>query len=47
LDSWLTDFRGDLPKIDVPTLVLHGTADRILPSSPRRRDCVTSRRSPT
>jgi non-heme chloroperoxidase len=27
----LTDFRGDLPKIDVPTLVIHGTADRILP----------------
>jgi non-heme chloroperoxidase len=29
--SWLTDFRDDLPKIDVPTLVVHGTADRILP----------------
>lgn len=28
---WLTDFRGDLPKIDVPTLLVHGTADRILP----------------
>jgi non-heme chloroperoxidase len=31
VDSWLTDFRGDLPKIDVPTLVVHGAADRILP----------------
>ena len=31
VDSWLTDFRNDLPKIDVPTLVVHGTADRILP----------------
>jgi non-heme chloroperoxidase len=31
VDSWLTDFRGDLPKIDIPTLVVHGTADRILP----------------
>ena len=31
VDAWLTDFRGDLPKIDVPTLVVHGTADRILP----------------
>src|SRR5918996_2916361 len=31
VDNWLTDFRGDLPKIDVPTLVLHGTEDRILP----------------
>src|SRR6201994_645871 len=30
-DPWLTDFRDDLPKIDVPTLVVHGTADRILP----------------
>lgn len=31
VDAWLTDFRGDLPKIDVPTLVVHGTEDRILP----------------
>jgi len=31
VDAWLTDFRGDLPMIDVPTLVGHGTADRILP----------------
>jgi non-heme chloroperoxidase len=29
--SWLTDFRADLPNIDVPVLVVHGTADRILP----------------
>src|ERR1700751_2419391 len=31
VDTWLTDFRDDLPKIDVPVLVLHGTEDRILP----------------
>jgi non-heme chloroperoxidase len=31
VDSWLTDFREDLPQIDVPTLVVHGTEDRILP----------------
>jgi len=31
VDTWLTDFRDDLPKIDVPVLVLHGTDDRILP----------------
>jgi non-heme chloroperoxidase len=31
VDSWLTDFRGDLPKMDVPTLLVHGDADRILP----------------
>jgi pimeloyl-ACP methyl ester carboxylesterase len=29
--TWHTDFRADLPRIDVPVLVLHGTADRILP----------------
>jgi non-heme chloroperoxidase len=31
VDTWLTDFREDMPKIDVPTLVMHGTEDRILP----------------
>ena len=31
VDTWLTDFRGDLPKIDVPMLAIHGSADRILP----------------
>jgi non-heme chloroperoxidase len=31
VDTWLTDFRDDLPKIDVPTLAIHGDADRILP----------------
>ena len=29
--AWGTDFRKDLPRIDVPTLVIHGDADRILP----------------
>ncbi len=29
--TWHTDFRGDIPKIDVPALIVHGTADRILP----------------
>lgn len=29
--TWLTDFRADVAKIDVPALILHGTADRILP----------------
>ena len=29
--TWHTDFRDDLPKIDIPVLVMHGTADRILP----------------
>lgn len=31
VDTWLTDFRPDLPKIDVPVLLVHGNADRILP----------------
>ena len=29
--EWLTDFREDLKRIDAPTLVVHGDADRILP----------------
>lgn len=29
--TWLTDFRVDIPKIDVPALIVHGTADNILP----------------
>jgi non-heme chloroperoxidase len=29
--AWHEDFREDLKRIDVPTLVIHGDADRILP----------------
>ena len=29
--AWLTDFRQDLTRLDVPTLVIHGDADRIVP----------------
>lgn len=29
--TWPTDFRGDIPSITVPSLILHGTADDILP----------------
>ncbi len=29
--GWLDDFTVDATKIDVPTLIMHGTADRILP----------------
>ncbi|WP_026554576.1 alpha/beta fold hydrolase [Arthrobacter sp. 35W] len=29
--TWPTDFRTDIPSIDVPALIVHGTADRILP----------------
>jgi non-heme chloroperoxidase len=38
IDAWLEDFRRDIPKNDVPTLILHGDSDRILPPD------VTSRR---
>jgi non-heme chloroperoxidase len=29
--TWETDFRADLPRIDVPMLVVHGDDDRVLP----------------
>ena len=29
--GWLDDFTEDIKRIDIPTLILHGTADRILP----------------
>jgi pimeloyl-ACP methyl ester carboxylesterase len=31
VDAWIEDFRKDIPHNDVPTLILHGDADRILP----------------
>jgi non-heme chloroperoxidase len=31
IGTWATDFRADLPKIDVPMLVLQGDADQVLP----------------
>jgi pimeloyl-ACP methyl ester carboxylesterase len=32
MDAWATtDFRGDLEKVDVPTLVIHGDSDAIVP----------------
>jgi non-heme chloroperoxidase len=33
MPTWHEDFRQDLARIDVPTLVIHGDADRILPIS--------------
>jgi len=29
--TWITDFRADIPAITVPALIVHGTADRVLP----------------
>jgi non-heme chloroperoxidase len=31
VDAWLEDFREDLKQVKIPTLVIHGDADRILP----------------
>jgi non-heme chloroperoxidase len=31
IPTWETDFRADLPKIDVPMLVIHGDDDQVLP----------------
>ena len=31
IPTWATDFRADLPEIDVPILVVHGDADQVLP----------------
>ena len=43
----LTDFRGDLGKIDVPTLVIHGDSDAIVPfehSGKRTHEAVAGSR---
>jgi pimeloyl-ACP methyl ester carboxylesterase len=31
VDTWGTDFRNDVKRIDVPTLIVQGNADRIVP----------------
>jgi non-heme chloroperoxidase len=31
VDAWQEDFRADLPKIDVPVLMMQGDQDRVLP----------------
>jgi non-heme chloroperoxidase len=38
VDSWIEDFRGDIARNDLPTMIIHGDDDRILPAD------VTSRR---
>jgi non-heme chloroperoxidase len=47
VSAWGTDFRKDLARIDVPTLVIHGDADRIVPiavSGARTREAVKGAR---
>jgi pimeloyl-ACP methyl ester carboxylesterase len=31
VDAWIEDFRNDIPRNDVPTLIIHGDDDRVLP----------------
>jgi non-heme chloroperoxidase len=31
VDSWIEDFRKDIPRNDIPTMIVHGDDDRILP----------------
>src|SRR5450631_4058805 len=38
VDSWIEDFRKDILRNDLPTMIIHGDDDRILPAD------VTSRR---
>jgi pimeloyl-ACP methyl ester carboxylesterase len=40
VDCWIEDFRKDVAKNNVPTLILHGDADRILPP-----DCTSRRQA--
>jgi pimeloyl-ACP methyl ester carboxylesterase len=45
VDCWIEDFRKDIAKNDVPTLILHGDADRILPpdaTSRRQAKMITN-----
>ena len=41
IDAWIEDFRSDIARNDLPTLIIHGDDDRILPA------VVTSRRQAT
>ena len=47
MPTWDEDFRKDVAKIDVPTLVIHGDADRIVPfaaAGPSHRQVDQGRR---
>ena len=37
VDSWIEDFRKDIPHNDVPTMIIHGDDDRILPADATSR----------
>ena len=37
VDAWIEDFRKDIPRNTVPTMIIHGDADRILPADATSR----------
>src|SRR5436190_10880932 len=37
VDCWIEDFRENIPKNNLPTMILHGDADRILPADATSR----------
>jgi non-heme chloroperoxidase len=41
VDAWVEDFRRDVARNDVPTLIIHGDADRILPADATARRQAT------
>ncbi len=40
IDAWQEDFRPDMATFDVPTLVIHGTSDAIVPIDPTGRQAA-------
>jgi non-heme chloroperoxidase len=40
IDAWAEDFRPDMAAFDLPTLVIHGTADAIVPIDPTGRQAA-------
>ena len=37
VDAWIEDFRKDIPRNDVPTMIIHGDDDHILPADATAR----------
>ena len=37
VDAWIEDFREDVTRNDIPTMIIHGDADRILPADATSR----------
>jgi non-heme chloroperoxidase len=37
VDAWIEDFRNDIPRNDIPTMIMHGDDDRILPADATSR----------